>query len=1238
MSHPTRSIDARAAATLVFGALGLLAAACASGNEATTSGGGGGTETDASSDSAGSSGTAGTSSGGVGGSSAAGGSAGVGGSSAAGGLAGQGGDGGVAGQSGFAGSGGFAGAVDGGGDSDAAVPCEQIAEVCNGLDDNCNGTVDEGDPGGGAACTVPVVRGLCAEGITGCQLGLLDCFQVNTPSPEECNGLDDNCNGAVDEGNPDGGQQCPTGLLGICAVGTSKCATGALVCEQNLQPGNEVCNGLDDDCDGVPDEDFGGGSPCTVAGFPPGSPCAAGLTNCLSGQQGCTQVTLAAPETCDGIDNDCDGVLDNPAVLNGQSCNTGNMGVCAIGSTQCTAGTPSCVPSVTPGAQTETCNTLDDNCDGIVDNVPNISLECGAKNPLAQNVTGWGCTTGFCQVTSCSPGFSDCNGAPGDGCEINRNSNSAHCGGCGNVCNSTNGTPICAGGVCGIACNAGFGDCDGNPDNGCETNTNSSTSNCGTCGTTCTNPGGSTQCTGGNCQPVCNAGRANCDGIATNGCEVNTNTSTSNCGACNAACVNPNGTTSCVSGQCSPSCSSGFANCDGNDANGCETNLNTTTNHCGQCGRVCLNPNGTTSCVGGTCTPACSSGAANCDSNAVNGCETNTNTDRDNCGACSVSCTNSCGSTTCSFGTCAPTCGAGCASCDGNPVNGCETNLQSSLTNCGSCGTTCVNPNGSTTCTAGTCVPTCSGTFRNCDGNPINGCETDINSTVNHCSQCNKQCVNPNGSTTCVSGTCTPTCSGSFRSCDGNPDNGCETNTASDVNNCGNCGTVCTNPSGSVACVGGVCQPGCNPGRGDCDGNPANGCETDTTTTSNCGGCGVMCSNANGSTSCIGGSCVPSCSSGWGNCDGNPNNGCETSTNTTTNCGACARACSTAGVATASCSNGTCNSSCQSGFGNCVQPIAPGSDDGCETNTNNSTNNCGTCGTQCTNLNGSTQCIGGTCAPSCSTGWGNCDGNPNNGCETSITTTTNCGGCGLPCVNPNGTTTCNSSGACVPTCNPGFAVCSGDPRAGCTVNLNTSGTNCGTCGTNCSSPLPAQATAASCNGSGACRVDACQTNYYNMDNQYANGCECLADSVPNTCDLASTSPGTIGIGGAVTISNNLTPTGDTDWYRVTFTQSANCSYGPAISVTSGAVLIEVYTTCTGSTPGVPYTCGAGNSGASSSISSWSFGYSATCGNLMTIDPTPVNGTFIQWPATIWVRVKPAASASGCINYSILFDG
>lgn len=74
------------------------------------------------------------------------------------------------------------------------------------------------------------VPGICAAGILRCVNGTVTCVQVNQPRPETCNGQDDNCNGLVDDGNPGGGQPCNTGLPGACAAGTTNCISGAIVC------------------------------------------------------------------------------------------------------------------------------------------------------------------------------------------------------------------------------------------------------------------------------------------------------------------------------------------------------------------------------------------------------------------------------------------------------------------------------------------------------------------------------------------------------------------------------------------------------------------------------------------------------------------------------------------------------------------------------------------------------------------------------------------------------------------------------------------------------------------------------------------------------------------------------------------------------------------------------------------------------------------------------------------------
>ena len=124
--------------------------------------------------------------------------------------------------------------------------------------------------------------------------------------------------------------------------------------------------------------------------------------------------------------------------------------------------------------------------------------------------------------------------------------------------------------------------------------------NCGSCGNICAFPNSISNCQNSQCILNCNSGYANCDGIQSNGCEVNLNTSVINCGICGHVCSSAaNATTACVGGTCAiGSCNAGWANCDNNAANGCEINITNDSRNCGNCGSVC--PSGR-SCVGGVC-------------------------------------------------------------------------------------------------------------------------------------------------------------------------------------------------------------------------------------------------------------------------------------------------------------------------------------------------------------------------------------------------------------------------------------------------------------------------------------------------------------------------------------------------------------------------------------------------------------------------------------------------------------
>jgi hypothetical protein len=104
-------------------------------------------------------------------------------------------------------------------------------------------------------------------------------------------------------------------------------------------------------------------------------------------------------------------------------------------------------------------------------------------------------------------------------------------------------------------------------------------------------------------------------------------------------------------------CDAGFADCDGNAANGCETDTPRRRANCGGCGRACAFANAAATCAAGVCAlGACNAGFADCDGNPANGCEVNLNTDNANCGACSPRCpAAACAAgQVCSAGVCGP--------------------------------------------------------------------------------------------------------------------------------------------------------------------------------------------------------------------------------------------------------------------------------------------------------------------------------------------------------------------------------------------------------------------------------------------------------------------------------------------------------------------------------------------------------------------------------------------------------
>lgn len=250
------------------------------------------------------------------------------------------------------------------------VPKDPVPELCNGLDDNCDGTTDENNPQSAMDCMTGD-PGPCAPGKTECVGGMLLCKPNVMAIPEVCNNIDDDCDGTIDNGGPGGGMMCPTGQLGECAKGITSCMGGALSCVPPL-PMQDICDGLDNDCDGIPDNHgVGVGMACMT--MLPGE-CSTGFTECKMGALNCAPSKIPTAETCDNKDNDCDGAIDNGNPGGGATCTyVGAKGACAVGTIKCQGGILTCTQTVFP--LTETCDGVDNDCDGDVDEGPAIT--CG---------------------------------------------------------------------------------------------------------------------------------------------------------------------------------------------------------------------------------------------------------------------------------------------------------------------------------------------------------------------------------------------------------------------------------------------------------------------------------------------------------------------------------------------------------------------------------------------------------------------------------------------------------------------------------------------------------------------------------------------------------------------------------------------------------------------------------------------------------------------------------------------
>ncbi len=332
-------------------------------------------------------------------------------------------------------------------DSNSAVNPE-AAEICDGVDNNCDGSVDEGvlniffadtdsdgfgDPNNSVqACSAP--PGFVADNT--------DCNDadgsINPASTEVCDGVDNDCDGSVDEGvlniffadtdsdgfgDPNNSTQSCSAPPGFVADNTD-CHDA----DPDINPGAiEVCDGVDNDCDGSVDEGvlniffadtdgdgFGDPNNSTQScSAPPGF--VADNTDCNDADP---NINPAATEVCDGVDNDCDGSVDE-GVLNTFFADTDSDGFGdPNNSTQSCSAPPGFVAdntdcndadgSINPGAP-EICDGVDNNCDGNIDEgVLNIFF-------ADTDSDGFGDPNNSTQSCSAPPGFvadnTDCNDA-----------------------------------------------------------------------------------------------------------------------------------------------------------------------------------------------------------------------------------------------------------------------------------------------------------------------------------------------------------------------------------------------------------------------------------------------------------------------------------------------------------------------------------------------------------------------------------------------------------------------------------------------------------------------------------------------------------------------------------------------------------------------------------------------------------------------------------------------------------
>ncbi|MFN3199699.1 MAG: MopE-related protein [Bradymonadia bacterium] len=262
--------------------------------------------------------------------------------------------------------------VDGDGDGEPDTPiCTPTPELCDNMDNDCDTRVDEGF-GLGAACEAG--QGECLSfGVVACTPeGESACDATpRAPAAEVCNGLDDDCNGLADDALTGLDEDCVADAAGVCAQGRTRCeGAQGMICVPQATPGafDETCDNHDEDCDGNTDEGLSQACYTGPEGTAGAGQCREGISTCAAGQWGgCEGEVRPEAELCNDADDDCDGQTDEDYPLLGELCMTG-VGLCQQGGTiTCTPEGEAACNAVAGAPSEELCNNFDDDCDGLVD-------------------------------------------------------------------------------------------------------------------------------------------------------------------------------------------------------------------------------------------------------------------------------------------------------------------------------------------------------------------------------------------------------------------------------------------------------------------------------------------------------------------------------------------------------------------------------------------------------------------------------------------------------------------------------------------------------------------------------------------------------------------------------------------------------------------------------------------------------------------------------------------------------